>query len=101
MPSRQAIRLDAAGRARYFDAEFDPYDLIVEVDGSQHVDVGHWWKDMLTQNEVQVGGKTILRYHGFVIRDEPEVPARQIGDFMARVDASRLSKCAKSLLSQQ
>ena len=44
MPSRQTIRRDAAGRPRYHDAEFDPYDLVVEVDGSQHMEVRSWWK---------------------------------------------------------
>jgi len=100
MPSRQIVRRDAAGRARYFDAEFDPYDLVVEVDGSQHMEVSSWWKDMMSQNEVHVGGKTLLRYPGFVIRDEPAIPARQIADFMARVDASRGAKCGKVSLSQ-
>ena len=57
-------------------------------------------EDMMSQNEIHVGGKTVLRFPGFVIRDEPEIPARQIREFMARVDADRRAKCGKVLLSQ-
>lgn len=69
MPDRQVRRVDAAGRLRYLDAEFDEYDLVVEIDGQQHMDVLAWWEDMARNNDVVASdGKSLLRFAGFALR---------------------------------
>jgi len=89
MPSRQVARLDAAGRTRYTDAEFDDYNLVVEIDGSQHMNVASWWADMNSQNELHLEGKTVLRYPGFIVRHQSWVAARQIQKFIHECDRKR------------
>ena len=81
-PSRQVLRRDPNGKARHTDAEFDDYHLVVEIDGSQHMNAASWWKDMNSQNEMHLEGKTVLRYPGFVVRHQPWVSARQIQKFI-------------------
>jgi hypothetical protein len=78
MPSRQVPRTDADGRLRYLDAEFDDYNIVVEIDGSHHMDPRLWWEDMRRQNDVWIAGQTILRFPAWVIRAEPEQVADQI-----------------------
>lgn len=89
LPDRQVRRADTAGRSRYLDSEFDAYKLVVEIDGMQHMEVHSWWADLLHVAELQVEGRTVLRYPGFIVRHQPEVPAAHIGDFMRRVDRQR------------
>lgn len=70
-PDRQVRRRDASGRMRYLDAVFDDYDLVVEIDGQQHMEVLAWWGDMMRDNElVAAGGKSLLRFAGFALRHE-------------------------------
>ena len=48
-PGRQAVRRDRPGRRRYLDCEWDLADgrvVVLEVDGSHHVEVEHWEADM-------------------------------------------------------
>jgi len=89
MPSRQLVRTDESGQPRYTDAEFDEYNLVVEIDGSQHMDVQSWWRDMFAQNELHVEGKTVFRYPGFVIRHQHWIPAHQIQRFIASAEDRR------------
>ena len=80
-PTRQALRIDARGRRRYLDAEWDLPDgrvVAVEVDGAHHLDVDTWRRDQLRQNDIVLGGTTVLRYPSVVIRDEPLLVARQL-----------------------
>ena len=73
------------GRARYTDAEFDDYDLVVEIDGRQHTGVWSWWEDMNWQNDLIVRhGKTVLRFPGFVVRQHGDVVAATLGEFFRR-----------------
>jgi hypothetical protein len=96
LPDRQVKRKDEAGRLRYLDSEFDAYRRVVEVDGMQHIEVMAWWADLLHMDDIHVGGKTVLRYPGFIIRHQPEIPAGHIARFMQRVDADRGGKCGKT-----
>ena len=89
MPSRQVTRRDASGKVRYSDAEFDEYNLVVEVDGSQHMNVTSWWSDMNSQNELHLEGKTMLRYPGFIVRHQPWVSAHQIQKFIDECNRKR------------
>jgi very-short-patch-repair endonuclease len=70
-PSRQRRRRDASGRWRYLDADFDEYDLVVEIDGQQHMDAIAWWEDMMRNNELVVDDhKKLLRFAGFALRHQ-------------------------------
>ena len=72
-PTRQRRRRDSSGRWRYLDAYFDEYDLVVEVDGQQHMDALAWWEDMMRNNELVVDdGKALLRFAGFALRHQRE-----------------------------
>jgi very-short-patch-repair endonuclease len=71
LPTRQAVRKDAAGRNRYLDAYFEEYGVHVEIDGGQHIDIRQWWSDMRRQNELWVTGDRVLRFPAFVVRRRP------------------------------
>ncbi len=45
--------------------------IAVEVDGAIHLAPERWIDDQLRQNEVVIGGTTMLRYPSVVVRDEP------------------------------
>jgi hypothetical protein len=73
-PRRQGARKDAEGKARYLDAEFDLPDgaqLVVEVDGRGHLEVDQWVDDADRENEVVIGGRTVLRYPSITVRLNP------------------------------
>jgi very-short-patch-repair endonuclease len=83
-PTRQVRRRDASGRWRYLDVEFDDYQLVVEIDGQQHMDVVPWWEDMQRNNEIVVDdGKSLLRFAGFALRRQPEQVAAVLLRFFA------------------
>ena len=72
-PTRQRSRKDAAGRWRYLDLDFDDFDLVVEIDGQQHMEALAWWEDMMRNNElVVIEGKTLLRFAGFALRRQSD-----------------------------
>lgn len=76
-PKRQAHRPDAEGHPRYLDAEFDLPDgtvLAAEVDGRGHLAVETWLEDTDRDNEVVIGGRTVLRYPSITVRlNRPKV----------------------------
>lgn len=75
-PLRQSVRLDAAGRRRYLDADFGGF--AVEVDGAVHLRPSTWWSDQARQNELVLTGSRLLRFPSVAVRlDEPAV-ARQL-----------------------
>jgi hypothetical protein len=80
-PSRQVIRRDAAGRRRYLDAEWElPRGEIVvlEVDGSHHLDAVNWLADMKRERSVVVSRRWVLRATTFEVRLEPAAIARDL-----------------------
>lgn len=80
-PRRQALRREHDGKTRYLDAEFDLPDgtvLAVEVDGSVHLQPLVWWDDMSRQNELVIGGRSVLRYPSLTIRLEPQAVIDQL-----------------------
>jgi very-short-patch-repair endonuclease len=78
LPTRQMRRRDSRGRNRYLDAVFDPWRLVVEVDGAQHADVSQMWDDSARQNDLVLAGYAILRYPVHVVRGQPHVVAREL-----------------------
>lgn len=80
-PRRQALRREPGGKTRYLDAEFDLPDgtvIAVEVDGSVHLQPIAWWDDMSRQNELVIGGRSVLRYPSLTIRLEPQAVVEQL-----------------------
>jgi very-short-patch-repair endonuclease len=78
LPTRQLRRRDSRGRDRYLDAVFDPWRLVVEVDGAQHASVAQMWDDSARQNDLALAGYVILRYPVHVVREQPQLVAREI-----------------------
>lgn len=73
-PTRQAIRFDTVGRRRYLDCEWrlpDGRVIVLEVDGSFHLRVDNWWKDMRRERSVVLSRSTVLRCSSIELRLEP------------------------------
>jgi very-short-patch-repair endonuclease len=77
-PTRQSARVDRQGRRRYVDALFEPWKLIVEIDGAHHLDVAQMWDDTARSNSLELDGYRVLRYPTHVIRTEPARVAAEI-----------------------
>jgi very-short-patch-repair endonuclease len=77
-PSRQAVRVDSAGRRRYRDVYFDDWRLHVEIDGGQHMEVRSWYADMRQHNEIVIAGERLLRFPAWMIRHQPDEVAVQV-----------------------
>ena len=72
-PARQAVRTDTDGRRRYLDCEWTLPDgrvVVLEVDGSFHLKVGHWWRDMKRERAVVLSRSTVLRCASIELRLE-------------------------------
>lgn len=59
-PTRQTVRRGRDGR-HYLDVSWDDFDLVVEVDGIHHSWATTVVPDALRQNDVALGGATVLR----------------------------------------
>jgi hypothetical protein len=73
-PVRQAVRTDTDGRRRYLDCEWELPDgrvVVLEVDGSFHLRVGNWWRDMKRERAVVLSRSTVLRCASIELRLEP------------------------------
>lgn len=73
-PHRQRIRKDAAGRRRYLDCEWDLPDgqiLVLEIDGSFHLEVDNWWQDMKRERAVVLSDRRVLRCSSIELRLQP------------------------------
>lgn len=76
-PARQRVRKDRQGRRRYLDAEWDLADgslLVLEVDGSHHMDVEHWGRDMKRERRVVLGARrsAVLRCSAAEVRTDDD-----------------------------
>lgn len=73
-PDRQVYRRDSAGRRRYLDCEWKLPGgelVVLEVDGSHHMDVAHWAADMKRERSVVISRRWVLRATAFELRLEP------------------------------
>jgi hypothetical protein len=74
-PDRQVERTDRHGRLRYLDAEWKLADgrrVVLEVDGSHHLDVESWEADMRRERGLVIGGAHVLRTTAVEVRVEPK-----------------------------
>jgi 5-methylcytosine-specific restriction endonuclease McrA len=78
-PDRQTRRRDMAGRLRYLDATWEVEGrglLVLEVDGSHHLEVAHWEADMRRERGLVVSGARVLRATSIEVRlDQARVAA--------------------------
>ena len=73
-PDRQEIRRDSRGRPRYLDAEWrlpSGEIVVLEIDGSHHLDVAHWQADMKRERSIVTSRRWVLRATTFEIRLDP------------------------------
>jgi very-short-patch-repair endonuclease len=84
-PDRQAQRLDSSGRRRWLDAVWEAARLIVEVDGSHHMEAMQYWADMDRDNDFTLDGYRVLRFAAFVVRYNPDYVARKVRDALWQV----------------
>ena len=78
-PSRQAARRDSRGRRRWTDVMWDHCKVAAEIDGAQHTeDLLQRWDDMERDNDLNVDGYRTLRFPAWLVRQHPELVARQI-----------------------
>lgn len=81
MPDRQVKRRDSSGRVRYTDAEWHLADgrvVVLEVDGSFHMEVEHWSDDIERERALVATGAIVLRCTSLELRDSPERVARDL-----------------------
>jgi hypothetical protein len=77
-PSRQVGRKDAQGRQRWIDVLFDEWNVVVEIDGTQHREPLEQWDDMDRDNDLNIDGYRVLRFPAWLVRKNPELVARKI-----------------------
>jgi hypothetical protein len=76
--ARRQVRAVAGGTAVYRDAEYTPYDVIVELDGrAGHADSISRWRDMTRDNAAAMSGKLTLRF-GYQLVSDPCGAAAQV-----------------------
>lgn len=74
-PHRQVKRTDRNGRIRYLDAEWKLADgrrVVLEVDGSHHLDVESWEADLRRERAIVIGGANVLRATSIEVRVAPK-----------------------------
>lgn len=80
-PERQHIRLDRDGRRRYLDCMWRLSDgrvVVLEIDGSFHLQTDNWWKDMRRERDLVVAGRIVLRCSSIEIRHNWDQIARDL-----------------------
>jgi hypothetical protein len=80
-PDRQSPRRDRAGRRRWTDCEWDLPDgsvLVLEVDGSFHMEVEHWGEDKKRARRLTSRQRTVVGCTAYEVRHEPGEVARDL-----------------------
>ncbi len=79
-PVRQTPRRDGRGGRRYTDAEFHVHGkvVVIELDGSGHLDADVWLDDQWRANEFTMQGNTVLRIPGLALSVDPDRYFEQI-----------------------
>ncbi len=73
-PDRQRMRRDKTGRRRYLDCEWELPDrrlVVLEIDGSFHLETEHWWVDMKRERAIVITGRIVLRCSSLEMRLDP------------------------------
>jgi very-short-patch-repair endonuclease len=76
--AKRQVRVSTAGIVVYRDAEYTPYDVIVELDGQAgHADSVSRWRDMTRDNAAAASGRLTLRF-GYQLVSRPCDAAAQV-----------------------
>jgi hypothetical protein len=81
LPARQRPRTDRSGRRRWTDCEWDLPDgatLVLEVDGSFHLEVTHWGADIKRARAITRRDRLVVRCTAFELRHETDDVARDL-----------------------
>ncbi|KAA1421307.1 hypothetical protein F0U44_03080 [Nocardioides humilatus] len=81
MPNRQVSRVDSDGRRRWTDCEWHLPDgrvLVLEVDGSFHMDVMQWSADKRRGRRISGRDRMIVGATAFEVRHEPGEVAKDL-----------------------
>ena len=73
LPARQRQRVDSSGKRRWTDCEWDLPDgstLVLEVDGSFHMEVEHWGDDLKRARRLTTRQRTVVRCTAYELRHE-------------------------------
>jgi hypothetical protein len=95
-PIRQVPRRDSAGARRWTDCEWTLADgrvLILEVDGSFHMEVEHWSADKRRGRRLTGPGRVIIGCTAYEVRHEPDELASDLR-FLGVPSASRVPEHA-------
>ena len=92
VPRRQTPRLDAGGQQRYTDCEWDlPAGgvLVLEVEGTFHMDVRHWAADKKRQRRLTANDRHVVSCTAWELRHEPEQLAQDLVRLGVPIDPGR------------
>jgi hypothetical protein len=82
--ARRQVRDETESAVVYRDAEYSPYDVIVELDGlAGHADPINRWRDMTRDNAAAASGKVTLRF-GYQLVSNPCLAASQVAAALRR-----------------
>ncbi len=56
------VRRGTGSSNRWLDAAWEEYGVVVEIDGSWHMEASSWWSDLRRQNRIVADGEVVLRY---------------------------------------
>lgn len=76
-PSRQRLLQRDDGRY-YLDADWDGFDLSVEIHGLPHLEVRNWADDLDRHNELSIDGRRLLQFSSYAVRHRPERVGEQV-----------------------
>jgi hypothetical protein len=80
-PRRQTRRRDTTGRLRFTDCEWllaDGTVLVLEIDGSFHMEVAHWEDDLARHRRLSARGRIIVRCTARELREDPDAVLRDL-----------------------
>jgi hypothetical protein len=69
LPTRQRIVRRAAGRY-YLDCEFDPFEVTVEINGVQHIELLTKESDDVRRTRLAIGGRLMVDISSYVVRHD-------------------------------
>lgn len=69
LPTRQRIVRRAAGRY-YLDCEFDPFEVTVEINGVQHIELLTKESDDIRRTRLAIGGRLMVDISSYVVRHD-------------------------------
>jgi hypothetical protein len=81
LPDRQRSRPDKDGRQRWTDCEWDLPDgttLVLEVDGSFHMEVRHWAADIKRTRRLTTRSRIVVRCTAYELRHEQDQVAADL-----------------------